>query len=214
MAQYRAATNNVRPPKSRRRTAYSMAVALFTGALAGALIATPADAGEFGVEPSAALETEFAVYEVVPDKELSELRGGFILPDGVLNFAIDVAAQINGQRIYDGQLSFSPGGMVGSITQHDTTGLGVPVTGNVSLGDAINQVVTSIQAGNGNIAPSNFNGTNGFVMSVQNTLSNVAIQQHLGIRLDLDAGQFLPSVSTAAMRNRMGQLQHMSNGFR
>jgi hypothetical protein len=160
------------------------------------------------------LVTELARYEAVPDEELAKMRGGFVVPNGLLNFAIDVAAQINGQRIYEGRLTFSPAtGITGGVTNFDTSGFGVPVTGNVKLTDAINQVVTSVQAGKGNVAPTSFNGANGFLMTVQNTLSNVVIQQQMQVQLDLQASQFIQSQAMTNMQARMGQLRHL-NTFR
>lgn len=179
-------------------------------ALAGAMVSGPALAQE--LRPAGRqLVAEFARYEAVPDEQLAQMRGGFVMPTGLLNFAIDVAAQINGQRIYEGRLTFSPAtGVTGGVTNFDTSGFGVPVTGNVKLTDAINQVVTSIQAGNGNVAPVGFNGANGFMMTVQNTLSNVVIQQQMQVQLDLQAARFIESQAVTNMRTRMGQLRYLA----
>lgn len=183
--------------------------ALTVFALAGAMVSGPALAQEFR-PADRQLVADFARYEAVPDEQLAQMRGGFVMPTGLLNFAIDVAAQINGQRIYEGRLTFSPAtGITGGVTNFDTSGFGVPVTGNVKLTDAINQVVTSIQAGNGNVAPVGFNGANGFTMTVQNTLSNVVIQQQMQVQLDLQAAQFIESQAVTNMRTRMGQLRYL-----
>lgn len=184
--------------------------ALTVFALAGATWAESASAQE--LRPAGEqIVAEFARYEVVPDEQLARMRGGFVMPTGLLNFAIDVAAQINGQRIYEGRLTFSPAtGVTGGVTNFDTSGFGVPVAGNVKLADAINQVVTSVQTGNGNVAPTSFNGANGFMMTVQNTLSNVVIQQQMAVQLDLQASQFIQSQAVTNMRSRMGQLRHLS----
>jgi len=184
------------------------------GAYAAALavsVAAPAYAEDLR-QTEGGIAGGFARYEVVPDEQLDKMRGGFLMPAGILNFAIDIAAQFNGHRIYDGQLTYSPGaGLASSVTHYDTSGLGVPVSGNVKLGDAINQIVTSVQAGNGNVAPESFNGANGFFVTVQNTLSNVVIQQQMRVRLDLDADHFLPSHAVMGLRNRLQQMQHFGS---
>jgi hypothetical protein len=179
-------------------------------AFAGAMAAGPALAQE--LRPGdRQLVAELSRYEKVSDEQLAKMRGGFVVPNGLLNFAIDVAAQINGQRIYEGRLTFSPAtGVTGGVTNFDTSGFGVPVTGNVKLTDAINQIVTSVQAGNGNVAPTGFNGANGFMMTVQNTLSNVVIQQQMAVQLDLQANQFIQSQAVTDMQARMGQLRHLA----
>jgi hypothetical protein len=198
------------PTGWRRRAAAGAYAAAFAAA-----VAAPAAAEDEGMRRGHGLVGEFAHYEVVPDEELGKMRGGFLLPAGILNFAIDVAAQFNGQRIYDGQLSYSPGtGFSNTVTHYDTTNLGVPVSGKVKLGDAINQIVTSVQAGDGNVAPTRFNGANGFVVTVQNSLSNVVIQQQMQVRLDLEASRFIQSQTVTNMRSRLGQLRHMSSSFR
>jgi hypothetical protein len=191
-----------------RRTGRALAVAGFAGVMA----AGPALSQELpAAEPQ--LVAELARYETVPDEQLAKMRGGFVVPNGLLNFAIDVAAQINGLRIYEGRLTFSPAtGITGGVTHFDTSGFGVPVTGNVKLTDAINQIVTSVQAGNGNIAPVGFNGANGFMMTVQNTLSNVVIQQQMQVQLDLEADRFIPSQAVMNLQSRMSQLRHLTAG--
>jgi hypothetical protein len=188
-----------------------MGRALAIAALAGAMAEGSALGQELLRPADPQLVAELTSYEVVPDAELAKMRGGFVVPNGLLNFAIDVAAQINGQRIYEGHLTFSPAtGVTGGVTNFDTSSFGVPVTGNVKLADAINQVVTSVQAGKGNVLPPSFNGTNGFIMTVQNTLSNVVIQQQMQVQLDLQASKFLESQAVANMRTRMGQLNHLT----
>ena len=186
---------------------------LILSAAVGAGVMEPARADGFH-DAKPALVTEFARYEVVPDEQLSKMRGGFLVPSGILNFAVDVAAQINGHRLYEGHLTYSPSaGIGGGVTQYDTSALGVPVSSNVNLNDAVNQIVTAIQAGHGNVAPSGYNGANGFVMSVQNTLSNVVIQQQMHVRLDLEANRFLESQATTQWRSRLAQLRYL-NGLR
>jgi len=136
------------------------------------------------------------------------MRGGFVIPNGLLNFAISLAAQINGRPIYQGSLTFSPStGLTNDIHHFDTSGFGVPVAGTVNLNDAIDQVVTSVKAGDGNVVPAEFGGTKGVVMTVQNTLSNVVIQQEMRLQLDLDANEFLQSPAAASMRGRFRQLR-------
>lgn len=195
---------------TKRRTGRALAVSAFAGVLAWG----PALGQELRQELRPAgsqLVAELARYETVPDEELAKMRGGFVVPNGLLNFAIDVAAQINGQRIYEGRLTFSPAaGVTSGVTNFDTSGFGVPVAGNVKLADAVNQIVTSVQAGNGNVAPMSFNGANGFMMTVQNTLSNVVIQQQMQVQLDLQASQFIQSQAVTNMQARMSQLRHLS----
>lgn len=187
---------------------------LAVSALAGVMAAWEPALGQDLRSADPQLVAELGRYETVSDAELAKMRGGFVVPNGLLNFAIDVAAQINGQRIYEGRLTFSPAtGMTGGVTNFDTSGFGVPVTGNVKLTDAINQVVTSVQAGKGNVAPVGFNGANGFMMTVQNTLSNVVIQQQMQVQLDLQANQFIQPQAVTSMQARMGQLRHL-NTFR
>lgn len=190
------------------------AAAAASAAALAAAVAVPASAQDLRQAGAGNpdLTSDFARYEVVPDEQLGKMRGGFLLPAGVLNFAIDVAAQVNGQRIYDGQMTYTPGaGIGGSVTHYDTSGLGLPVTGDVKLSDAINQIVTSIRAGNGNVALAGYNGANGFVMTVQNTLSNVVIQQQMQVRLDLAASHFIQSQAVTNLQNRMGQLRYLSS---
>lgn len=159
------------------------------------------------------LTSEFGEYKKVPDEQLAKMRGGFVMPTGLLNFSVDLAAQINGLPIYQGSLTFTPGaGVTNNITVFDTTGPefgGVPVTGDVNIAGEVNQIVASVQAGNGNVAPATFGGASGFVATVQNTVSNVAIQQQMRVRLDLSADHFLPSVATTQLRSRLEQVGNL-----
>jgi hypothetical protein len=162
-----------------------------------------------------ALTTDFKQYKKVPDEQLAKMRGGFVMPTGLLNFSVELAAQINGLPIYQGTLTFSPGtGVTNNITVFDTTGPefnGVPVTGDVNIAGEMNQIVASVKAGNGNVSPTTFAGATGFVATVQNTVSNVAIQQEMRVRLDLSADHFLPSVAATQLRNNLRQVRNLSN---
>jgi len=177
-----------------------------------ALLTFPALADP-GKPAGGALTADFQQYKKVPDEQLAKMRGGFVMPAGLLNFSVDLAAQINGLPIYQGSLTFSPGaGVTNNITVFDTTGPefgGVPVTGDVNIAGEVNQIVSSVQAGNGNVAPSTFAGASGFVATVQNTVSNVAIQQEMRVRLDLSADHFLPSVAATQLRSRLQQVGNL-----
>lgn len=182
------------------------AISIVVAVAIGAWFPSAAGAGQEGRIDRAPM-ADFGLYERVPDPELAKMRGGFVIPTGLLNFAIDLAAQINGQPIYQGRLTFSPGtGVTNEIEHFDTSGFGVPVTGNVNVNDAISQVVTSVQAGDGNVAPAAFADAEGVVLTVQNTLSNVVIQQQMRLQLDLEAGAFMESPAGLSLRNRMRQL--------
>ena len=159
-------------------------------------------------QPAALARTgDFTQYEKVPDKQLAKMRGGFVVPAGLLHFSVNLNAQINGQPIYAGSLTYNQGdpGVTDTVTVSTPFDVnGKPVTGDVRSG--INQVVASVQAGNGNFAPGTFDGGTGFVATVQNTISNVAIQQEMRVRLDLSADHFLPSAAATALRNRLQQV--------
>ena len=178
-----------------------------------ALLTVPALADP-GKSAGRAMTADFKQYKKVPDEQLAKMRGGFVMPTGLLNFSVDLAAQINGLPIYKGSLTFSPGtGVTNNITVYDTTGpefSGVPVTGEVNIAGEMNQIVASVKAGNGNVSPTTFAGATGFVATVQNTVSNVAIQQEMRVRLDLSADHFLPSVAATRLRGNLDQVRNLS----
>lgn len=161
-----------------------------------------------------AFTSDFRQYKIIPDEQLAKMRGGFVMPDGILSFSVDLAAQINGETIYTGGISFdrsvSPNvvNTVNNYADGDTPTMigGVPVIANVR--DGINQVVTSVRAGEGNMV-SPFANTTGFVATVQNTLSDVAIQQQMQVQLELSADHFLPSPAATRLRSRVQQMGNL-----
>lgn len=159
-----------------------------------------------------AFTSDFRHYKIIPDEQLAKMRGGFVMPDGILSFSVDLAAQINGETIYTGGISFNhTDGLINTVDNHaagDTPTMigGVPVIANVKHG--INQVVASVLAGEGNMV-SPFANTTGFVATVQNTVSDVAIQQQMQVQLELSADHFLPSPAATQLRSRVQQMGNL-----
>jgi hypothetical protein len=178
----------------------------------GVLLTFPALADP-GKSAGRALTSDFKQYKKVPDEQLAKMRGGFVMPDGILSFSVDLHAQINGAEIYRGNISYDGMGRISTVDNHaegntPTMIGGVPVIANVR--DGINQVVASVRAGEaGSNTVSPFDNTTGFVATVQNTLSNVAIQQQMQVHLKLSADHFLPSVAATQLRSRLQQMGNL-----
>jgi hypothetical protein len=138
--------------------------------------------------PGAAADDAFAGYRKLSNAELDSNRGGFIGVGGITYFSIDLAGIVNGQQLYDFHASLSNG----QITQNGS-GNGVSVDAN--------RILAQIQNGTGN-SNGGFTGTHGLVNNVQNSLSNVVIQQIANLRIDLSA-----ATQNAAQRTLVDQMR-------
>jgi len=131
---------------------------------------------------------DFQKFEIVSDHDLDSMRGGFNLGSlGILRFSIDFAANIDNTPIYDGGLSFDGTTFTNTLTIHD------PTRGNVTFDNALGQITAAVQNGGFNTSPGSFSQAGGAFNIVQNSQSNIVIQQITSIAVDLMPGTIAAS---------------------
>ena len=143
--------------------------ALAVGLAGGPALADPVSEGAFhGAYPMA-------------ESELSDLRGGFVLPDTLLYFTINAQSQIIDNVTGD----LLDGGF--DITLDTRLGIPTDLPDNV-LVDA-NGVVTALTVGGGNSAAdiNSLADFTGLLAVIQNTQDNVTVQQLTEMTIGLDA---------------------------
>lgn len=145
------------------------------GLLVGATgAAWAAVAGDF-------VAASFSGYARLAVEQLDELRGGFVTASGVEHFSLRLTTFIDNALMDEFVISLTDAGT-----------LAINESSIIGLADAQNQVVATLQLGEGNLVPVNLIGASGLFNIVQNTLSDVVIRQNVEIRLDL-AGAGLTS---------------------
>jgi hypothetical protein len=140
-----------------------------------------------------------ARYERVPDRELDKLRGGFITPNGFVRVGIDLQGSIEGVDVprieFSAQIERDTRNGTNSVVINDDPANGVRITFNEAQG----RFQSVVQQGGGNgISLNSFDNAKGMFFTIQNSLSNVTIQQRVGINIETN----LLNTSSPAMLRR------------
>ena len=136
----------------------SAAAALTVGLASAPALADPVGDGAFhGAYPMA-------------ESELSDLRGGFVLPDTLLYFTINAQSQI-----------------VDNMTGVTISDGGFNISFDRSLGDTLTLPDNLVVSDNGSRAVTSLTDISGLLSVIQNTQDNITVQQLTEMTIGLDA---------------------------
>lgn len=134
---------------------------------------------------------------VIPDDELSELRGGYLVAGGVIfHFGAVVRTYVDGQLALESRLTWTETGPVAGQTLGN-------LPGAVDLGGALDEAlaagldISALQGGQG-ILLSDANGATALVQNIQGGVQNLIINNADGrdLRQEVEINLTLPNLET------------------
>lgn len=134
--------------------------------------------------------SSFVGYARLAENELDELRGGFATASGVRHFSVKLSTIIDGALMDEFVISLTDAGT-----------LEVSESSLITLSEAQDQIVATLQLGEGDMVPVDLLGASGLFNIVQNSLSNVVIHQNLEIRMDLTSTGLTGALVTQQLRS-------------